>query len=183
MSVHAGRRIVSARAGRRVFHQHSNPRAPAEMFPIRNAVPSRYPPVVTWVLIAANCVVFFIELSLSPPELDSFLSRFALIPAQYSAPFPYGDGGLSLTDYLPFVSNMFLHGGWLHLILNMWTLWLFGPTVEDRLGHGWYLSFYLVCGILASVTHAVFNPTSTVPAFGASGAIAGVLGCYIRLFP
>src|SRR6202023_2101319 len=70
-----------------------------------------------------------------------------------------------------------------HLILNMWTLWLFGPTIEDRLGSGRYLVFYLVCGVLASLTHAAFNPYSTVPALGASGAIAGVLGCYMRLFP
>jgi membrane associated rhomboid family serine protease len=153
------------------------------MFPIQNAVPSRYPPLVTWALIAVNCAVFLIELSLSPRELDWFLLRFALIPARYFAPPPYGDASLSLADYLPFVSNMFLHGGWLHVILNMWMLWLFGPTVEDRLGRAYYLIFYLACGGLASVTHAVFNPTSAVPALGASGAIAGVLGCYIRLFP
>ena len=78
---------------------------------------------------------------------------------------------------------MFLHGGWLHLILNMWTLWLFGPTVEDRMGHARYLAFYLACGLAASVAHVMFNPTSIVPALGASGAIAGILGCYMRLFP
>jgi len=78
---------------------------------------------------------------------------------------------------------MFLHGGWLHLIMNMWTLWLFGPTIEDRLGRGSYLAFYLACGVAAAVAHVVFNPSSTVPALGASGAIAGVLGCYLRLFP
>jgi membrane associated rhomboid family serine protease len=153
------------------------------MFPIQNVVPSRYPPVVTWALIAANCVVFLIEISLSPRELDWFLSRFALIPARYFAPHFYGDTSLAVADYFPFVSNMFLHGGWLHLILNMWTLWLFGPTVEDRLGSTRYLVFYLACGLLASLTHAIFNPASTIPALGASGAIAGVLGCFIRLFP
>jgi membrane associated rhomboid family serine protease len=78
---------------------------------------------------------------------------------------------------------MFLHGGWLHLILNMWTLWLFGPTVEDRLGHSRYLAFYLACGVAASLTHVVFSAGSEIPALGASGAIAGVLGCYVRLFP
>jgi membrane associated rhomboid family serine protease len=81
------------------------------------------------------------------------------------------------------LSMMFLHGGWLHLILNMWTLWLFGPTIEDRLGHGRYLTFYLACGFAASITHVIFNPTSIIPALGASGAIAGLLGCYMRLFP
>jgi membrane associated rhomboid family serine protease len=153
------------------------------MFPIKNAVPSRYPPLITWSLIAANCIVFFAELSLSPRELDWFLFQFALIPARYSAAFSYADGSLSLADFLPFVTNMFLHGGWIHLILNMWTLWLFGPTIEDRLGPGRYLAFYLLCGIFASVAHVLFNPGSPVPALGASGAIAGVLGCYLRLFP
>src|ERR1700736_528536 len=84
---------------------------------------------------------------------------------------------------LPFVSNMFLDGGWLHLIVNMWTLWLFGRAVEDQLGSRRYLAFYFACGILASVTYAVLNPNSTVPALGASGAIAGILGCYMRFFP
>jgi membrane associated rhomboid family serine protease len=86
-------------------------------------------------------------------------------------------------DYLPFVTNMFLHGGWLHLILNMWTLWLFGRTVEDRFGSARYLLFYLLCGAVASTTHALVNATSEIPALGASGAIAGVLGCYMRMFP
>src|SRR6266446_10865202 len=99
------------------------------MFPIANGVPLRYSPVATWALIAANCVIFLFQLSLSPSELDLFLDRYALIPARY---FDAGgfDSAMSATDYLPFVSNMFLHGGWLHLILNMWTLWLFGRAVE-----------------------------------------------------
>src|SRR5258705_12643265 len=153
------------------------------MFPIRNAVPTRYPPVVTWTLIAINCAVFLFQIGLSPVEEQLFLSQFALIPARYIELFAYGDVNLSLADIVPFFTMMFLHGGWLHLIFNMWTLWLFGPTIEDRLGPGRFLMFYLVCGVAASVAHAVFNPTSTVPALGASGAIAGVLGCFIGLFP
>ena len=144
------------------------------MIPIRNAVPSRYPPVVTWLLIATNCLVFLLQNSLSPADLEEFLRDFALIPARYTAGFV--DGDVSVADLFPFFTMMFLHGGWLHLILNMWTLWLFGPTVEDRLGHGRYLAFYLACGLAASIAHVVFNPTSIVPALGASGAIAGVLG-------
>jgi membrane associated rhomboid family serine protease len=151
------------------------------MIPIRNAVPSRYPPVVTWLLIAPHCLVFLLQNSLSPADLEEFLRDFALIPARYTAGFV--DGDVSVADLFPFFTMMFLHGGWLHLILNMWTLWLFGPTVEDRLGHGRYLAFYLACGLAASIAHVVFNPTSIVPALGASGAIAGVLGCYLRLFP
>ena len=130
------------------------------MIPIRNAVPSRYPPVVTWMLIATNCLVFLFQNSLSPLELELFLRDFALIPARYTAGLAYGETDLDAEDFVPFFTMMFLHGGWLHLILNMWTLWLFGPTVEDRLGHGRYLAFYLACGLAASVAHLVFNPTS-----------------------
>jgi membrane associated rhomboid family serine protease len=151
------------------------------MFPVQTTVPLRNPPVVTWALIALNCVVFLYQISLSEPELQLFLSRFALIPARYFA--PDAPGSLSVLDYLPFVTNMFLHGGWLHLILNMWTLWLFGRTVEDRFGSARYLLFYLLCGAVASTTHALVNATSEIPALGASGAIAGVLGCYMRMFP
>jgi membrane associated rhomboid family serine protease len=154
----------------------------AQMIPIRNAVPSRYPPVVTWILIATNCLVFLFQDSLSPDELELFLGQFALIPARYSEAFA-GDADLAAVDFVPFFTMMFLHGGWLHLILNMWTLWLFGPAIEDRLGHFRYLAFYLACGLAASAAHVMFNPTSIVPALGASGAIAGILGCYMRLFP
>jgi membrane associated rhomboid family serine protease len=153
------------------------------MIPIRNAVPSRYPPAVTWMLIATNCLVFLFQDSLSPDELELFLRQFALIPAHYSEVLAFGDSDLAAADLFPLFSMMFLHGGWLHLILNMWTLWLFGPTIEDRLGHGRYLAFYLACGFAASITHVIFNPTSIIPALGASGAIAGLLGCYMRLFP
>jgi membrane associated rhomboid family serine protease len=109
--------------------------------------------------------------------------QFALIPARYSAAFASGETDLAVVDFVPFFTMMFLHGGWLHLILNIWTLWLFGPAIEDRLGHLRYLAFYLACGLAASAAHVMFNPTSIVPALGASGAIAGILGCYMRLFP
>jgi membrane associated rhomboid family serine protease len=151
------------------------------MLPIEIAVPTRYPAVATYTLIALNSVVFLFQISLSPSELELFLHQFALIPARYfAAPAGMTQG---LLDYLPFLTNMFLHGGWLHLILNMWTLYLFGPAVEDRLGSGRYLVFYVICGLVASFAHAIFNPTSTVPALGASGAISGVLGSFILMFP
>jgi membrane associated rhomboid family serine protease len=123
------------------------------MIPIRNAVPSRYPPVITWMLITTNCLVFLFQ--------DSLNSE------RYSEVLAPGDTDLAAVDILPFFSVLFLHGGWLHLIFNMWTLWLFGPTIEDRLGHGRYLAFYLAC-LAASVAHVMFNPTSIVPALGAS---------------
>ncbi|MEA2905665.1 MAG: hypothetical protein QOI12_3052 [Alphaproteobacteria bacterium] len=153
------------------------------MIPVHTAIPSRYPPVVTWALIAVNCAVFLLQNSMSPAELERFLVHFALIPARYYDLVARGHVDLMLEDFLPFVTMMFLHGGWLHIIFNMWTLWLFGPTIEDRLGHGRFLLFYLVCGIAASLAQVASDPTSTVPAVGASGAIAGVLGCFMGLFP
>jgi membrane associated rhomboid family serine protease len=152
------------------------------MLPIEIAVPTRYPALVTYALIAANCLVFLFQISLPPSAQEAFVIQFALIPARDFAG-PPGVASEGLLDYLPFLSNMFMHGGWLHLILNMWTLYLFGPAVEDRLGSARYLVFYLACGLFASIAHAFFNPTSTVPALGASGAISGVLGSFIIMFP
>jgi membrane associated rhomboid family serine protease len=151
------------------------------MLPIQVAVPGRYPPVITWCLIALNSGIFLFQISLSPSELELFVQRFALIPARYFG--PYAPPDQSVVEYLPFLTNMFLHGGFLHLIFNMWTLWLFGPTVEDRLGRARYLAFYLACGLFASLAHTIFNPTSTIPALGASGAISGVLGGFMLMFP
>jgi membrane associated rhomboid family serine protease len=143
------------------------------MFSIKNTVPVRYPPVATGTLIGINCAVFLFETNLSDTQLNEFLSEFALVPGRYSE-------STDLGDYLGFSTNMFLHGGWLHLILNMWTLWLFGPAVEDQFGLVLYVGFYLACGVIASATHVVFNPSSTAPALGASGAVADVLGCFPR---
>src|ERR1700704_2702850 len=151
------------------------------MFPLQTTAPTRSPPLVTCTLIAVNCAIFLVQISLTPEELEQFLVQFALVPARYFAPLPFGNlGGLS---YLPFFTNMFLHGGWLHLLLNMWTLWLFGPAVEDQLGTLRYILFYSCAGVVASYPHAVFNPLSVVPALGASGAIAGVLACFLLLYP
>jgi membrane associated rhomboid family serine protease len=153
------------------------------MFPIRDGVATRYAPIATWSLIVANCAIFFFEIGLQPTDLEWFLFNFALVPARYFGVVSSMRPPESLVDYLPFVTNIFLHGGWLHLILNMWTLWIFGPAVEDRLGSGRFLLFYFAVGIIASFTHAIFNPNSLLPALGASGAIAGLIGCYVRLFP
>ncbi len=143
------------------------------MIPIEAPVPVRFPPVATATLIALNCLAFLVEVSLGPERLEAFLYRYALVPALE----------LREGEFLPLLSNTFLHGGWFHLIVNMWTLWIFGPAVEDRFGKLRYTLFYLACGVLASATHVLFNASSMVPALGASGAIAGVIGCYARLFP
>jgi len=153
------------------------------MIPVRTSVPSRYPPLVTYALIGANVLVFLFQTSLPPQAEEAFIYLYGLVPARYTDPGWALRVGLPPDDYLPFLTTMFLHGGWLHLILNMWTLWLFGDAVEDRLGHLRYLVFYLACGLAASGAHAFVNADSTIPAVGASGAIAGVTGAYARLFP
>ncbi|ACP21561.1 rhomboid family protein (plasmid) [Sinorhizobium fredii NGR234] len=153
------------------------------MLPVRDAIPTRYPPTVVWTLIAANILVFLFQISLPPRAEEVFLFSYGLIPSRYFGELKLSYPPQDLSDYLPFVSNMFLHGGWLHLILNMWTLWVFGPAVEDRVGLARFAMFYLVCGLVASSVHAIANPNSVIPAVGASGAIAGVIGCYARMFP
>jgi len=149
------------------------------MFPIRNAVPSRHVPLVTWVLIAINSVVFLAELRLDPNQLQWFLQRFALIPAQF-----FGTGGeWPAAHYAAFLTNIFLHASWLHFIVNIWTLWLFGPPVEDRLGSARFILLYIAGGLIASALHALSHPGSPVPALCASGAVATLIGAYLRMFP
>jgi membrane associated rhomboid family serine protease len=108
---------------------------------------------------------------------------FALVPARLFGAAPAGFPPAMVADGLTLLTNTFLHAGWLHLLLNMWTFWIFGPAVEDRFGARRFLAFYLLCGVAASAGHAVANSASLVPALGASGAIASVIGCYVRLFP
>ncbi len=149
------------------------------MIPLQDTIPRRTTPFVTWSLIAVNSLIFLYETSLPPELLERFVYTFGVVPARYTTAY-WPEQGIS---YWPFLTNMFLHGGWMHLIGNMWTLWIFGDNVEDRLGRGRYLLFYVVCGLAASMTHVVFNMSSEVPAIGASGAIAGVMGAYFVMFP
>jgi membrane associated rhomboid family serine protease len=136
-----------------------------------------------WTLIAINLVVFLYELQLDPPDLERLFFTFGVVPARYSRGGIPGWSGHSVAAWLPFVTCMFLHGGWAHIIGNMWTLWIFGDNVEDRMGHARFTIFYLLVGIFAGVVHWLTNPNSTMPTVGASGAIAGVLGAYFMLFP
>lgn len=152
------------------------------MIPLRDANPSRSVPVVTLALIALNCVVFFYELALPPAGLEKLVFTFGMVPAKVTA-FPTNPSIGFLDATVPFLTSMFLHAGWLHLIGNMWFLWIFGDNVEDYVGHLRFLLFYLLCGLAASVAHLAFNLNSTIPTVGASGAIAGVLGAYLLLFP
>jgi membrane associated rhomboid family serine protease len=153
------------------------------VIPIRDTIPAKNKPFATWILIAANTLVFFFELMLPEPVLQAFFYYFGVVPARYSHPEWAAWVGLPLDDYWPFFTSMFLHGGWLHIIGNMWTLWIFGDNVEDRMGTLRFLCFYLICGLAAGLVHYLTNPESTLPTVGASGAIAGVLGAYFLFYP
>ncbi len=148
------------------------------MIPIRDDIPSRKFPIVTLGLIIFNTAIFIIEVALSPSSLRYLVSHYGLVPRYV------------FTEYVPFdrslfsfVSAIFLHGGWFHLIGNMWYLWIFGDNVEDRLGHFKFLLFFIACGVFGNFAHFVFNSNSPLPAIGASGAIAGVLGGYVISYP
>ena len=139
------------------------------MFPISDVIPSRSKPVVTVGLIAVNILVFIYQASLPEPALQLFVARYAFVPAWFSVPALF--------------TSQFLHGGVLHVGGNMLYLWIFGDNVEDRLGHVGYLIFYLAAGAAAAILQTIFNPFSSVPMVGASGAIAGVMGAYFVLYP
>lgn len=151
--------------------------------PLQDTIPSRHPPIATRGLILANFLVFVMELSLPERGLERVFYLFGIVPARFTHPAWAEWLGLPVDNYWPFLTSMFLHAGWFHLISNMWTLWIFGDNVEDRMGPVRFLLFYLLCGVAAGVVHVVFNRWSTVPTVGASGAIAGVMGAYFLLFP
>ena len=146
------------------------------MLPLTDHNPRRTTPVVNYLLIALNVLMFLWELSLGR-NLERALYSVAFIPRRFWTP------GYFVPDAITMFVSMFLHGGLLHIGSNMLYLWVFGDNVEDRLGHVRYLVFYLLCGVIATLAHAFAAPSSSVPAIGASGAIAGVLGAYLILFP
>jgi len=151
------------------------------MIPLRDQNPSRSTPVVTRGLIVLNAAFFLYELSLGS-GLRDFMFSWGLVPARLTAAYDLGGEQLAWSG-LTLVSSLFLHGGWLHLVGNMWYLWIFGDNVEDQFGPVPFLLFYLAAGVAASVMHAFSNLGSRVPTLGASGAIAGVLGAYAVMFP
>jgi hypothetical protein len=151
------------------------------MIPIRDTNPSSRTPIVNYVVIALCILAFLYELALGR-QLERFLFDYGLVPARYTrwelaAYFTWQD------QAIPFFTYMFLHGGWLHLIGNMWTLYIFGDNVESELGHVRYALFYLGSGVAAALIQMATNLSSPIPTIGASGAIAGVMGAYFVLFP
>jgi membrane associated rhomboid family serine protease len=153
------------------------------MIPLRDTIPRIGFPSITWMLILLNGIVFIFELSLPDNILEHALYLFGVVPAKYSDPQWGLSHGLPFDYYLSFLTSMFLHGGWLHIVGNMWFLHLFGSRVEDQMGHIRFLVFYLLSGIAANVVNYSVNFHSTVPGLGASGAISGIMGAYIVMFP
>lgn len=151
------------------------------MFPIRDSVPKNSTPVVVYSLILVNGLVFLVQISTPDPEF--IITNFALFPSYQFLPDGMLRPGHEFWDFLPFITATFLHGGWLHIIFNMWTLFIFGSSLENRLGSTQFLFFYLLCAIASTYTHGYFNAGSFVPIIGASGAIAGVIGGYALCFP
>jgi membrane associated rhomboid family serine protease len=139
------------------------------MIPLRSTERVYSLSVVVIAMIAANVLIFFYEVSMSTRDLNTFILRHGMVPDRL--------------NYVTVLTSMFLHGGWLHLIGNMWFLWVYGRNVEDAMGSPRFLALYLLCGLAAAFAHILFNPYSRVPTVGASGAIAGVMGAYLIKFP
>jgi membrane associated rhomboid family serine protease len=150
------------------------------MIPIRDENPTTLVPWVTVSLIAANLLVFVFEVSLGE-RLRPFLDHFGAVPVRLLSPDRVAGTGLPVS--VTVFSSMFLHGGWLHVGGNMLYLWIFGNNIEDAMGHFRYLLFYLISGVVAVYSHSLMDPSSTMPMIGASGAVSGVLGAYLVLFP
>ena len=139
------------------------------MIPLRDVIPSRTTPYITVTIIVLNALAWLFELSLPHEALNQFLTAYGVVPAYLAWP--------------TLITSMFLHGSWSHVIGNMWYLWIFGDNVEDRVGHGRFVVFYLLCGLAAALGQVAMDPNSLLPTIGASGAIAGVMGAYFVLYP
>lgn len=154
------------------------------MIPIRDTQRSHRRPIVNWTIILINIIVFGFQLSLSEPVLQAFIVKWGVVPGVITNPGKFSPAVLQQTSgFTGIFTSLFIHVGWVHLIGNMLYLFIFGDNVEDILGHGKYLMFYVTCGACASIAHIISDPASLVPTVGASGAIAGVLGAYFVNFP
>ncbi|MCI0531191.1 MAG: rhomboid family intramembrane serine protease [candidate division Zixibacteria bacterium] len=151
------------------------------MFPLRDNVPAETKPLITGGIIALNLLAFLYQLSYGP-EFESVFLKFGLIPYHLTHGQEMGYG-TAIPAPVTLFTSMFMHGGWGHLIGNMWFLWIFGNNIEDKLGHFTFVIFYLLSGLAAAALQILINPSSQIPMVGASGAIAGVLGAYLITFP
>lgn len=146
------------------------------MFPLKDSTTSQTLPFVTWLIIVLNVFLFMAEASMPESLLNNFIQVFGVVPSRFVSDFGAG-------EFATIFSAMFLHGGWLHLINNMWAFFIFGDNVEDRLGHVNFLLFYFGCGTVAALGQVLMSTSSELPMVGASGALAGVLGAYILMYP
>ncbi|HXH86964.1 rhomboid family intramembrane serine protease [Petrachloros mirabilis] len=153
------------------------------MIPLHDDNPTERPPVVTIAFIVICGLVFFFQASLPPQPGETLVFQYGAIPALIFGQADLPEGIVVIPAYATLITSMFLHGSWMHLIGNMLYLWVFGNNIEDVMGHVRFVVFYLACGILAALSHAMTDPSSTIPMVGASGAISGVLGAYVLLFP
>lgn len=153
------------------------------MVPLRDENPITITPYITILLIIINILVFIYELSLNKPELDTFFRLYAVVPKELTASFEGFSVGQPVPEPLTLITSQFLHAGFLHVGSNMLFLWIFGNNIEEKLGGIKFLIFYLTCGALAALAQWFFSALSPIPALGASGAIAGVMGAYILRFP
>ena len=145
------------------------------MFPIRDTNKSKTFPIVNWIIIVINASIFLVQVRLPRETVEIIYSTFGVVPMRFAE--------LHLLAPISLFSSQFLHGGWLHIIRNLWILYIFGDNVEDHMGHLQYLVFYLMTGVIGGALQVITQPFSTIPIIGASGAISGVLGAYILLFP
>ena len=153
------------------------------MIPIRDTIPCYSLPLVTWVLMGINIIVFVVMHIMPENVMHSFVYQYGMVAARYTHP-EWAIHNLFPQDYyLSFFTSMFLHGGWIHIIINMMFLWIFADNIEDRMGRGRFIIFYLLCGLIATYIQFYSNPDAVAPVVGASGAIAGVLGAYFFLYP
>jgi membrane associated rhomboid family serine protease len=154
------------------------------VIPLRDTIPSKSFPIVNWFLIITNVVIFLAGVFfMDDRQIDALFYKYGLVPDQIRIGSILSLSDLRTNILRPFFTNMFLHGGWGHIISNMWILFIFGDNVEDRMGKIRYFIFYVLCGILASLTHFILYRHSPVPAIGASGAISGVMAAYMIMFP
>jgi len=153
------------------------------MIPIKDNIPRIRKPVVVWIIIALNSLVFAFEMLLPEEWRTALIDVYGAIPRRFMDPGWARDAGFPSDWWAAAVSYMFLHGGWAHILLNMWVLFVFADNVEDALGHWRFAVFYVLSGIAALALHVAVNSGSVQPVIGASGAIAGVMGAYFRLFP